>query len=625
MGGFGRHTVVTAVSLLLTCAPSFGDEPTVPDWAGEAIWYQIFPERFANGDPSNDPTRDSLESPRRVPESWTVTPWTSDWYARADWEREESEDFYGSVFHRRYGGDLQGVLDRLDYLEQLGINAIYFNPVFAAASLHKYDGNSFHHIDPHFGPDPAGDLQAVRDETDDPATWTWTAADKLFLKLLGECHRRKIRVVIDGVFNHTGRGFFAFRDVRENGVTSRYRDWYVVDSFDDPSTPEDEFRYQGWWGTPTLPLLADKAGGKDLAAGPKAYVLAATKRWMDPDGDGDPTDGVDGWRLDVAEEVPVAFWREWNEGVRRINPAALTVAEHWKDAADFVAEAGFSGVMNYQGFALPVKGFVVDGVLRPSEFASLLIAHANEYSDTQRHALWNLVDSHDTERLASMIVNAEGRLPYSQPDRFDYDAGVGASPRRGGEYATRPPTYRERRLQRIVAVLQATCVGAPMIYYGDEAGMWGADDPDCRKPMLWPDLTYDDESATPPGHGASGAASANDRAVAFDEDLFRFYRHALAMRRIFPVLTRGAMSVVGVDDEASVLVFQRSDAEQTVVVAVNRGAGPWSGDIDLPAGKTLREVFTASGQPHRVRVDVTPGGARLTLPERDAAVFVLEE
>ncbi|QDV73164.1 glycoside hydrolase family 13 protein [Botrimarina mediterranea] len=619
MSGSRRHTLVTAVVWLLGGGLSGGEEPAVPEWAGAAVWYQVFPERFANGDPGNDPTRASLESSRRTPDSWAVTPWTSDWYGRAEWEREATDDFYGTVFSRRYGGDLQGVIDRLDYLQRLGVNAIYFNPVFAAASLHKYDGNSFHHIDPHFGPDPAGDAKAIEQETDDPATWTWTAADKLFLELLGECQRRQIRVVIDGVFNHTGRGFFAFRDIREQGAESRYRDWYVIDSFDDPTTPEDEFRYRGWWGTQSLPLFADNELGNDLAAGPKAYVLAATRRWMDPNGDGDPADGVDGWRLDVAEDVPIGFWREWNAEVRRLNPEAITVAEHWGDAAGFLADAGFTGVMNYQGFALPVKGFVIDDELQPSEFASLLIERANTYGDAQRHALWNLIDSHDTERVASMIVNAEERLPYSQPDRFDYDAGEKATPRRWEAYDTGKPTPRDQRLQRIVAVLQATCVGAPMIYYGDEAGMWGADDPDCRKPMMWPDLQYDDETKPRRSAGQRGDA------VAFDRDLYLFYRHALAMRRLFPVLTRGAFAVVGVDDAASVLVFSRSEEGQSIIVAVNRGEGPWSGDVDLPPGKTLREVFTASGQPYRVRVDATPGGVRLTLPEREAAVFLVEE
>ena len=164
------------------------------------------------------------------------------------------------MFDRRYGGDLQGVLDKLDYLSSLGINTIYFNPVFYARSLHKYDGSSFHHVDPYFGPDPVGDLKLMAQETSDPATWQWTAADKLFLDLLRQAHAREIRIIIDGVFNHTGRDFFAFADLRQRQADSPYRDWYIVQSFDDPATPQNEFRYKGWWGIDTLPEFADDDG-----------------------------------------------------------------------------------------------------------------------------------------------------------------------------------------------------------------------------------------------------------------------------------------------------------------------------------------------------------------------------
>ena len=133
-------------------------------------------------------------------EDWAVTPWTSDWYARTDWEREVSDNFYEpAVFFRRYGGDMQGVIDKLDYLQELGVTALYFNPVFYARSLHKYDGNTFHHIDPYFGPDPEGDFELMRQETSDPSTWQVTAADSLFFAMLDAAHARDLRVVIDGV------------------------------------------------------------------------------------------------------------------------------------------------------------------------------------------------------------------------------------------------------------------------------------------------------------------------------------------------------------------------------------------------------------------------------------------
>src|SRR5262249_24362913 len=160
-----------------------------------------FPERFNNGDPSNDPTRESLEEPERVPKNWKISSWTGDWYPRADWEKELGPDFFrNGVYERRYGGDLKGVIDKLGYLSDLGINTIYLNPIFYGRSLHKYDCSSLHHVDPYFGPDPAGDLRLMAAESSDPKTWKWSAADRLFLELITKAHAKNIRVVIDGVF-----------------------------------------------------------------------------------------------------------------------------------------------------------------------------------------------------------------------------------------------------------------------------------------------------------------------------------------------------------------------------------------------------------------------------------------
>ncbi|MCA9258047.1 MAG: hypothetical protein KDA61_02550, partial [Planctomycetales bacterium] len=219
---------------------SSGERPATvefaPSWAAHAVWYQIFPERFENGDFTNDPTAESLDGRRSAPHGWSTTSWTSDWYERAAWEKSLGDDFYrDGCGWRRYGGDLAGVLDRLDHLEALGVNAIYFNPVFYAPSSHKYDSASLHHVDPYFGPDPAADLAAIAEETLDPKTWTWTTADRLFLALLAEAHQRGMHVIVDGVFNHTGRNFPAFVDLLQRQARSPFAGWYVVESFDDPS------------------------------------------------------------------------------------------------------------------------------------------------------------------------------------------------------------------------------------------------------------------------------------------------------------------------------------------------------------------------------------------------------
>jgi cyclomaltodextrinase / maltogenic alpha-amylase / neopullulanase len=597
----------------VTMAPATSGSPAVPDWAADAVFYQIFPERFANGDPNNDPTRDTLEFPVGVPESWQISPWTGDWYARADWEREMGPNFYEhGVFQRRYGGDLQGVLERLDYLETLGINAIYFNPLFHARSLHKYDGNSFHHIDPYFGPDPEGDLALMSQETSDPKSWQWTAADKLFLELVRQAHAKGIRIVIDGVFNHTGRDFFAFADLRTRQQDSPYRDWYIVQAYDDLATPRNEFRYKGWWGVETLPEFADNDSGKNLHPGPKQYVMDSTKRWMDPNGDGDPSDGVDGWRLDVANEVPHGFWSEWHALVRGINPQCYTVAEMWGDARRLLEDGRFTATMNYHGFAVPVKGFLIDEVLPASAAAKDFDARRNVYPQPVQYALQNLLDSHDTDRLASMIVNA-GKRAYEQPDRFDFDIGV--SPRYVRNYDVRKPTDDERQVQRLVALLQMTYIGAPMIYYGTEAGMWGADDPCDRMPMVWPDLAYQPQQAHPLGRERPADA------VSFDKSLFGFYQTAIALRRHSPALRRGIIEFVAADDTAQFLAFRRADEKESLLVGLNRGDKPYRWEIPVADGAAIEQIFTASGNVEQFSIDRQTGQAIVTVPGRDGVVL----
>jgi glycosidase len=485
------------------------------------------------------------------------------------------EDFYeNGVFHRRYGGDLQGVMDQLDYLARLGVNTIYFNPVFYARSLHKYDGNSFHHIDPHFGPDPAGDLALIKTENSDPQTWKWTKADRLFLDLIRAAHAQGMRVIIDGVFNHTGRDFFAFLDLRTMQEKSNYRDWYVVESYDDLNTPESEFKYRSWWGVRSLPEFANSADGRDLHEGPKRYILAATSRWMDPNGDGDPCDGIDGWRLDVANEVPDQFWVEWNRHVRALNPQAYTVAEIWVDASKYLERCGFSATMNYHGFAFLTKGFLIDGGMSPSAFAESLQARAADHAPQVRYALQNLIDSHDTDRVASMIVNARPDQ-YQEPARFDYDIGERASARYDPGYDVRKPDEEDRAIQRLVALFQFSYVGAPMIYYGTEAGMWGGDDPDDRKPMVWMDLIHDDETKDP-----RNRPRPVDK-VAFDQGLYDYYQALIALRKDHPALRRGEFTVVATNDQQQTFAYRRKFEQDTLLVVLNRSNGDQVVEISL--------------------------------------------
>ena len=306
---------------------------TGPDWVPDAVFYQIFPERFRNGDPANDPTLASLKGsyPHDNTSAWSVSPWGADWYKLQPWETANGKGFYFNAQRRRNGGDLQGIIDKLDYLVDLGINAIYLNPVFESHSLHKYDTESYFHIDNNFGPDPQGDRKIMaRENPAKPATWRWTAADKLFLKFIKLAHQRGIRVIIDGVFNHVGLRFWAFQDVRKNGQKSAYKNWFTIRSWDDPETEQDEFEYTGWVGVRELPELREDDDG--LVPPIRAHIFAAVKRWMDPNGDGDPSDGIDGWRLDVAEMVHHNFWKDFRTHVKKINQNAYITAEiFWDD------------------------------------------------------------------------------------------------------------------------------------------------------------------------------------------------------------------------------------------------------------------------------------------------------
>lgn len=605
-----------------TAAAEVDDEPLsveqrMPSWAAAAVFYQIFPERYRNGDTANDPTHASLEFPSDIPNSWQVTPWNSDWYRQSSWEKEMGSFFQPGVFHRRYGGDLQGVLDKIDYLAQLGINVIYFNPVFYARSLHKYDGNSYHHVDPYFGPDPEGDFALLAAETSDPKTWHWTAADKLFLEVVKAAHQRGIRVIIDGVFNHTGRDFFAFADLRKNQQKSPYVSWYVVQEFDDPATPATEFTYQCWWGVDTLPEFANNEDGSDLHKGPRNYIFDATRRWMDPNSDGDPVDGIDGWRLDVASDVPDAFWKDWNRLVRELNPQAYTVSEIWHGAADYLRRCGFSASMNYHAFAFVAKGFLIDGRQPASAFVSEIERRRKEHPWPIQIGMQNLLDSHDTDRIASMIVNRPLDRSYVRPERHDYDIDERASVRHWDGYQTRKPDQDERRIQRLTTLFQMAYVGAPMVYYGTEAGMWGGDDPCDRKPMVWDDLTYDDEVADPRGRERSPDN------VAFDKQLFEFYQSMIAMRRGSPALCRGEVLAMTPFDTAQSVAMLRQADDAWALVVVNRSQEPQQ--LRLPAVNYMAptsnaELFlTDNSQPPEV--EATHQNVTVTMPRLSAACW----
>ncbi len=614
------------VLLVTDCGQAGTGEPSParlapPGWAADAIWYQVFVERFRNGDPTNDPTAHDIigvtdEAP---PQGWAPTPWTWDWYRQEPWAKATGKDFYGTVQFRRYGGDLQGVLDRLDYLQSLGVTALYLNPVNDAPSLHKYDARNYHHVDRNFGPDPRGDERRIAAENPaDPATWGWTAADSLFLELVREVHRRDMRIILDYSWNHTGITFWAWRDVLERQRASPYADWYAVEAFDDPATPDtNEFRYRGWVGVPWLPewkKIGRPAGQTHgaiegtLVPGVRKLAFDVTRRWLDPNGDGDPSDGVDGFRLDVAEMVPLGFWREYRRFVRSINPEAYLVGEVWweswpdrmYDPAPWMQGDVFDAVMHYRWF-VPTRAFFAGAppALGPSAYAASLDSLGHGISPAHYRTMMNLTASHDTPRFSTSIYN---------PDQYKYHD----NPREDPAYRIDRPDARTRRTQELILIQQFTWTGAPHIWNGDEVGMWGADDPDERKPLVWDDLDHEDETTHP-----FGRARRRDP-VAPDTSLFRVYRELAALRRRhLRLFVDGSVGWLRTDDALGLLAYERRLGEERAVVAFNVADRPR--ELVLEAEGSYREAYPGTG-----RRSATPGGLRVRLEPRSAQVWIAE-
>lgn len=535
----------------------------VPIWAKTVVWYQIFPDRFRNGDPTNDPTIEELRGadPQEMPKEWNIHPWGSDWYKLQPYEIANGEpEMWKHILRRRYGGDLQGIIDELDYIAEMGITAIYLNPVFTAPSLHKYDGATYHHIDPNFGPDPEGDRKLIEQEIPhDPSTWVWTKADELVLELINKAHEKGIRIIFDGVFNHMGINSFAFQDLVKNQQNSPYKDWFIVNSWDNSETGE-KFDYEGWWGVKSLPELKEDSTG--MAKGPKDYIFAATEKWMNPKGQGSEF-GIDGWRLDVAFCVDHKFWKEWRKHVRSINPEAYLTAEivdKPENVIPYMQGDEFDGEMNYN-FAFSCVEFFVNPEpinSKPTEFDAQLKELRELYPDGVAYVSMNLFGSHDVNRIGSYIVNRGIGLFRDWGNYFALSKAID-----NPEYDVRKPNEEEIHLQKLMVIMQMTYVGAPMVYYGDEIGMWGSNDPDCRKPMVWDDLDYEDETYLP------DQTQRKPDKVEQNKELLAHYQKMIKIRNEHKSLQLGSYKTLVADDEKNIFVFEREYEGENIIVAFN--------------------------------------------------------
>ena len=600
-----------------------------PEWSKSAIWYEISVERFRNGDASNDPTAEDIQGayPGFVPEGWAVTPWTQDWYKEDAYfsNMGEQRDFFGNELNkfvekvqmRRYGGDLQGVLDKIGYLDSLGVTAIYFRPLNDAPSLHKYDARNWRHIDVNFGPDPMNDKKIMASEVpDNPATWKMTEADKQFIKVINELHKKDIRVILDYSWNHTGQTFWAWQDILKNQAESKYKDWYWIEQFDDPKTSENEFKYQGWAGVYSLPEIKETQKqdlsknlqpfeGNIYNEATKQHIFNVAKRWLDPNGDGDPSDGVDGYRLDVAAEMPLGFWKDFRKYVRQINPDAYLLGEIWWESwpdkllnpEPFLRGDVFDAVMNYRWYK-SARHFFNESPekILATEFIDSLNAFRSDIRDNNDYAMMNYTGGYDTPRILTSLFNK---------NKYKYLCKVHENP----AYKINKPDAATFQTLELLLIHQYTYIGAPHIYAGDEMGMWGADDPSSRKPLIWPDYNFEDEITHP-----TGRERPRDK-VEFNQGLFQLHQKLIQIRKKNPVLVHGDLEFIRVDDANELLAYRRFDEENEMIVVFNHLQVPKVITIPNVTGKKYKSVFDSS------TIEYNDSKITLEIPARTASLL----
>jgi glycosidase len=480
----------------------------VPSWVQDAIFYQIFPDRFARSGRTVQPAH---------LEPWDAPP----------------------TAHGYKGGDLAGIQDKLDWLTGLGVTAIYLNPIFQSGSNHRYHTHDYHEVDPLLGGNEAFDA------------------------FLAACHDRGIRVVLDGVFNHASRGFLQFHDLLENGPDSPYVDWFHVNSWPlHPYDPKRPAGYDAWWGLKALPKF--NTDNPEV----REFLMGVAEHWA--------RKGIDGWRLDVPEEITTAgFWEEFRSRVKAINPDLYIVGEIWTNASEFIAGGDrFDATMNYL-FTAPTIAFaggrsvvveVAEGVpyevtppLDAGLYGDAMERLLGMYPEAATLANFNLLGSHDTPRFLTLA---------------------------GGD----------RRAVSLGALLLFTFPGTPSIYYGDEVGLAGGRDPDCRRAFPWHD------------------------ADSWDSEILDTYRSLIALRRDHPALrSPGYRRLWPPSGEPGFMLylFVRESEDELLLIAANAG--------DATETASLSQVdFPITESPllwGRGEIDRGENSQRIIVPPRSGAVW----
>jgi glycosidase len=460
----GTHPVLSQL-LNYFCFPflNSADVHDTPEWAKKTVWYQIFPERFANGDASLNP-KGTLK-------------WGS---CDPTWE---------SFF----GGDIQGIIDKLDYLATLGINGIYLCPIFKSPSTHKYDTEDYFEIDPQF------------------------SDKKTFKRFVDLAHEKGIKIILDIVINHCGDHFAPWQDVLENGENSKYKDWFHIRSFPVVKCEEKEMpNYDAFAFVKKMPKM--KTENPDV----RDYFLKVARYWTQEF-------NIDGWRLDVANEVDHAFWREFRKEVRSIKADSYILGEVWHDANPWLKGDQFDAVMNYP-LTNAVHNFIAKNETTASEFKASISTIQTMYSRNVSEVNFNLLNSHDTERLLTTCKGDKQRVILAY-------------------------------------TFLMTQAGSPCIYYGDEIGMEGADDPLCRKCMIWEkDLQ--------------------------DLELFETFKKLISLRKNYSAMRSTELAWIGVNDKENYVIFKKYDQNEEIYVILNNSDSAKTINLDTLPSKTYTDLLT---------------------------------
>ena len=505
---------------------------STPDWAKGAVMYQIFTDRFYNGDKSND-----VE--------------TNEYYYIGDYsQRVTNWDKYPANMGVRefYGGDLQGVMDKLDYLQDLGVEVVYFNPLFVSPSNHKYDIQDYDYIDPHYGKivDDGGEVlpdgvtdnsQATKYKKRTTGLKNLEASNELFIKLVEELHRRGMKVILDGVFNHCGsfnkwmdreRIYEGEEDYEPGAYVSAdspYRSYFRFFKEGPENWPYNG-NYDGWWGHDTLPKLNYEDSVKL-----ENYILYIGRKWVSP------PYNVDGWRLDVAADLGRSneynheFWQKFRRAVKDANPNALILAEHYGDPSDWLKGDEWDTVMNYDAFMEPVTWFLTGMEKHSDEAREELLGNIDNFIGSMAHHMSNMLtpslqvamnelSNHDHSRFLTRTNHMVGRVEHLGPEAAN--------------------EYVNKAVMREAVVMQMTWVGAPTVYYGDEAGVCGFTDPDNRRTYPW-------------GHE--------------DQELIAFHKEAIRIHKEHPALKTGSLKILG--GEENILSYARFKGHDRIIVVIN--------------------------------------------------------